>query len=61
MQSFAKKRSYLLNTQKENGKVTCSKVGNMEKEYWQQAGLMDKAIDSMNIYLGESSDYLSTD
>jgi hypothetical protein len=33
----------------------------MEEEYWQQDCLMDEAIISMIIHLGDSSDYMSTD
>jgi hypothetical protein len=33
----------------------------LEEEYWQQDGLVDEAVNSMIIHVGESSDYRSTD
>jgi hypothetical protein len=32
----------------------------VEEEYWQQAGLIDEAVNSMIIQLGETSDHTST-
>jgi hypothetical protein len=44
---------------KEKLQNCCSHVKKTEK-YWQRDGLMEEASDSMIIYIGESSDNIST-
>jgi hypothetical protein len=39
----------------------CSHVKPLEEEYWQWDSLMEEAVDSMIIPIGENLDYMSSD